>query len=357
MTMKFMYLGGCCALLVCLHHGRVAQAADVNFINGGDFNSAANWDDGNLPGAIPADFHFVQDGLTADFSAGTVTMGPLIVSDSSAGALNMSGGDLTVGGGNDTFAIGRSAGGDGAVTLTGTSILRTDINDSSFVGVRSNGVLDVGSDASVVGNAVWRVGQFGPAAGAGLDGVGLLDVKGTFTGRLIFLGVDDGKGTLRISGDGSVTLTDNLVPNVNTFFPNRSSLVEMIGSSASLTMLNLESANGAGENRNSYLFEADASGVSPITPNDAVNIDNNRLTVDLTSFPLAPNQVLTLFDAAPDRVFGQFGEVNVIGLTADQYKLVYNVPLGDIQLVGVPEPSSVLLLVGMGLAVAAVRRR
>ncbi len=82
-------------------------AADVFFINGGDFNTAANWSDGMLP-SLDIDNHFIQDGLTSTYSAGTLSLRKLVVSDSSPGTLNMTGGDLTLAGGGDSFQIGRS---------------------------------------------------------------------------------------------------------------------------------------------------------------------------------------------------------------------------------------------------------
>ncbi len=352
----------CCGLvmaIVAVHPN--CWAVDVNFINGGDFYTAANWDDGNLP-SDDGDGHFVQTGLTSTFNSAGVSVTQLIVSDSSPGTLLMTGGDLTIAGaGNDTFSIGRSAGGDGLVELSGTASLTTGSADSSFVGERDKGVLHIGPQASVMGTDVWRVGHRGPVICSGCEGDGLLDVEGTFSARLMFMGVDDGKGLLRVRGNGSVTLTDNLVPGVNTLFPNRSAKIEMIGSNAALSAVNLESANGAAENKNEYLFQADANGVSAITLADAVNIDNNKLVVDLTSFALAPGMSVTLFDAAPERVFGRFAEVMVMGVAnAGDYDVLYlDQPgqSGDIVLANiVPEPSA-LCLWGLGMVIAIFARR
>ncbi len=336
-------------------------AADVNFINGGDFNTAANWDDNNLP-TDDGDIHFVQTGLTSTFNSVGVSVTKLVVSDSSPGTLNITGGDLTIAGaGNDTFSIGRSVGGDGIVDLSGSAVLNTGSGDSSFVGERDRGLLHIGPMASVIGTDVWRVGHRGAIACTGCNGDGLLDVEGSFSARLMFLGVDDGDGLLRVRGNGSVTLTDNLVPGVNTLFPNRSAKIEMLGSNASLSALNLESANGMTEVKNQYLFQADAGGVSTITLMNAVNIDNNKLTVDLTGFALAPGMSLTLFDAAPELIFGRFMEVMIMGVAnpAD-YALVYEDQVGqsgDILLANiVPEPSTSLLF-GLGIVMAIFAKR
>lgn len=340
--------------------GSSCPAADVNFINGGDFNTAANWDDGNLP-TNDGDFHFIQNSLTSMFHSVGVAVTRLIVSDSSPGTLMLTGGDLTIAGmGNDTFSIGRSVGGDGMVDVGGTAVLTTGSADSSFVGERDRGVLHIGPMGTVTGTDVWRVGHRGALACTDCDGEGLLDVEGSFTAHLMFLGVDDGDGVLRVRGDGSVTLTDNLVPGVNTAFPNRSAAIEMIGSGASLSARNLESANGPSQVKNQYLFQADAGGVSPITLVDAVNIDNNKLTVDLTGFALAPGASLTLIDAAPERVFGRFMEVNVLGVAnASDYAVVYEDQpgqSGNILLTNtVPEPSAAILM-AMGVLLSLWRR-
>ena len=120
----------------------------------------------------------------------------------------------------------------------------------------------------------------------------------------------------------------------------------MIGSTASLHAVNDQSANGAAEVHNRYMFTADAGGVSPITLSDAVNIDNNDLTVNLAGFTLTPNSVITLFDAAPNRIFGTFANVTITGSNVPGLHVVYNQDLGDIQ-IAVPEPTS-MLLVGIG---------
>ena len=167
-------------LLAISAAGPDCWGADVFFINGGDFNTATNWSDGNLP-SLDIDNHFIQDGLTSTYSAGTLSLRKLVVSDVSAGTFNMTGGDLTLAGGGDSFQIGRSLNSDplspgGLVDLSGTAILRT--TDNSGVGERDKGVLHIGPMASVISpTAYWRVGNFGPSVDAGLEGNGLLDVE------------------------------------------------------------------------------------------------------------------------------------------------------------------------------------
>ena len=54
-------------------------------------------------------------------------------------------------------------------------------------------------------------------------------------------------------------------------------------------------------------------GVSPIKLSDAVNIDNNDLTVNLTGFNVLPGQKILLFDAAPNRRFGTIANLTIQG--------------------------------------------
>jgi hypothetical protein len=130
----------------------------------------------------------------------------------------------------------------------------------------------------------------------------------------------------------------------------------MVGSSASLNALNLESANGLSQVHNQYRFEADAGGVSEIKLTDAVNITNNDLTVNLTGFNVLPQQKILLFDAAPNRIFGEFANLTVLGASPSDYMLVYDQANGDILLMNtIPEPSTMLLL-GLGVIVGFSRK-
>jgi hypothetical protein len=343
-------------------------AANVDFITDGDFNDGANWSDGMVP-ALNLDNRFIQNGLTATYSAGTLSLKNLVVSDSSPGTFNMTGGDLTLAGGGDSFQIGRGCcGADGLVDLSGTAILRTTENSS--VGDRDKGVLHIGPTASVISpGAYWRVGNFGPSVDAGLEGNGLLDVEGKFNARDMFIGVQDGTGVVQIRGTGSVTLTPfGADPEADIvdfnhdpiFHPNQSGTIHMVGSHASLSARNLLFDHAPQPSKNTIWFTADSGGVSKITLADTVNIDNNALTVDLTGFTLAPGQSLLLIDAAPDRVFGTFATLDVLGVAnPSDYAVVYDLANGNILLTNtvVPEPSTMMLL-GLGaFATISTRRR
>lgn len=353
-----------------------ASAAVVGFdgSTSTDFLDGSNWDDGNVP--TVGNQYVIAHGLTSDYSSDVeTTVSSLIVGGDypqmagnfgTPGTLNMSDGKLIVAGGGNAFQIARACcDGTGVVNLTGDAVLEVQGSDP-VIGARDRGELHVGPNAAVIstrpGGAYWRVGNYGPAIDDGLEGNGLLSVEGSFSAHVIFLGDSDSTGELRISGNGSVTLTDNLVPNVATEQPNRSALVHMIGSNASLTALNLESFNGASQVHNKYLFTADAGGVSEIKLNNAVNIGNNDLTVDLTAHSLAAGSSLLLFDAAPGQIYGDngnyFTNVSVIGgAPSAVYYVSYDQTAGDISLVRtVPEPAS-LVLVALGVVVAAAVRR
>ncbi len=354
--------------LCCVVSNTLSWAAVVQF-NGSsstDFLAASNW----TPAGVPAggNQYIINNGLTSDYSSNVSTsIASLVVGADyptagdfgTAGTLNMSAGSLHITGGGSAFTIARACcAGDGIVNLTNNAALTIDGTDPQ-VGQRDHGELHVGPSASVTSpNGYWRLGNYGASIDNGLEGDGLLDVQGTFSAMVIFIGDSDSHGELRVSGQGSVTLTGNLVPNVATNYPNRSALVQMMGSQASLHAVNDESANGAAEVHNKYKFTADAGGISAITLSNAVNIDNNDLLVDLTGYNAAPGSVLTLFDAAPNQIYGQFATVSIIGPSAPGLQLVYNQPLGDIQLVSVPEPASVALLsLGAFFARLVGRRR
>ena len=335
------------------------RAADIFFLNGGDFMAPENWTDGAVP-AADLDNHFIGDGLTATYSGGTLTLRKLVVSDASPGTLTMTGGDLTLGGGGDSFQIGRGLGGDGLVDLTGNAILRT--TENSGVGERDKGTLHVGPNAQVLApGTYWRIGNFGQSVDAGLQGEGLLDVEGTFRSHAMFIGVQDGVGEVRVRGNGSIALTD-VIEDFNhnpVFHPNQSGTIHMMGSDASLSALDLLwDHDAASPVRNLAWFTADSGGVSTITLADEVNISNNGLRVDLTGVSVAPGTRMVLFDAAPNRITGTFGAFEILGANAADYELVYDQSAGDIVLVNtvVPEPSAALLLGGVVIAMARRRR-
>jgi len=379
-------------------------AAIYQSVANGPFLTAATWTPAGGPPGAP-DRGIINDNFVVTYAtSATTTVGSLIVGADwpttgelgTDGTLNMTAGKIIVTGGGDNFQIARARGavfgdanGDGLITMTNAEL---QIGGSDpIVGTRDHGVLDVGLNAKVYNTTgqdnYWRLGNYGPSVDAGLEGNGLLNVhsNGTFNAHVIFIGDNDATGELRVSDTGSVVLTGNLVPRPSGFQAGGSATVRMTGSSATLQAYNLESESLAGEIATTYVFDADAGGVSPIKLTDAVNITNNDLTVNLAGFNGHLGDQLLLFDAAPNRIFGTFANVTIQNeQPSDDFTLVYDYPNGDILLMnrvpgrrgprpdvrppfesgnslsanGVPEPSTMLLLgLGMCMSMFVARRR
>ena len=340
---------------------------------GAAFLDGANWNPDGVPGVIATDRYAINDGFTSTYatSATTTVLGLRIGTDApvsptptgTPGTLNMSDGVLIVSGGGDSFEIGRACcAGTGVMNMTGDAVLEIQGSDP-LVGDRDQGTLNIGDTASVISTrpdgAYWRIGNYGPSIDAGLEGNGLLNVygSGSFRAHVLLLATADGDGEVRVSDNGSVTLTGNLAATDGVDQPNRSALVHMIGSNATLTAVNLESANGLSQVHNQYEFSADLGGVSEIKLSNAVNITNNDLTVNLNSFVLGPGGTALLFDAAPNQVYGTFASVAVNGGNPGfQYAVRYDQAAGDILLERIPEPSTIAL-VGSALVAIATRAK
>jgi hypothetical protein len=366
------------ALLLALSGANPTCWAQVKFDGGPTglgtaFLDAANWDPDGVPGTIATDRYAINDGFIASYatSATTTVLGLRIGTDApvsptptgTPGTLNMSDGMLIVSGGGDSFELGRACcAGTGVMNMTGDAVLEIQGSDP-IIGDRDQGTLNIGDTASVistrVGGGYWRVGNYGPSIDAGLEGDGLLNVygNGSFSAHVIFIATTDGDGEVRVADNGLITLTDNLVLNSGTDQPNRSALVHMIGSSATLNALNLEAANGLSQVHNDFEFSADLAGVSAITLSNAVNITNNDLTVNLNSFVLGLGTTEVLFDAAPNQIYGTFASLVVNGGNPSfQYAVLYDQVAGDILLQRIPEPSTTVL-VGLGIVIATCARR
>jgi hypothetical protein len=347
------------------------------------FLTAANWNEfvtntDGLPGV--GDRAIINDDNVVSYgTAVTTTMGSLIVGADwpvtgelgTDGTLNMTAGKIIVTGGGDNFAIARARGpvvgdasGDGLVTITNAEL---EIGGSDpIVGVRDNGVLDIGLNGKVYNTSgqenYWRLGNYGPSIDAGLEGNGLLNVhsNGTFNAHVIFIGDNDSTGEIRVSDSGSVALTGNLVPRPSGFQAGGSAKVQMNGANATLSAFNLESESLAGETPSEYEFNADSVlGVSAITLTDAINITNNALTVNLNGYPLANFDSVVLFDGdqalVGNRIFGTFASTTVSGSPYD-HRVVYDQVNGDILLQRVPEPTT-MLMGGLCLVIAVGTKR
>jgi hypothetical protein len=376
----------CFGLLLAMSAASPNCWAQIKFDNGGGdlkFLTAANWDPDGVPDNTLGNQYGINDNFVVAYDSPVSTsVRSLIVGGdvpqtpgvdtATHGRLNISAGMLTVtGSGGEAFEIGRAcctSPGVSVVELTNDAVLMTLTNDPK-VGTRDRAELLIRDTASFVGgggNSHMRLGNYGPSIDVnanfpmGLAGSGLLDVSdmGKYTGHVIFIGDGDSDGVLRVSDSGSVKLTGSLIPGVDTSRPNRSALVHMVGSSATLeAVYNLESANGLAEVHNQYVFDADLGGVSEIKLGDAVNISNNDLVVNLNGFDLAHLGPLVLFDAAPNRIFGTFASTTVFGSPEVPHRMIYDQLSGDILVAYVPEPSTMLLLgLGMSLVVCAKRQ-
>src|SRR5450631_802074 len=71
------------------------RAVIVNFQNGGDFNSAANWDNNMVP-TFGLNIYYIQNSLTATISSGSPSVRDVVVGNDSYGILSLTGGSLTV---------------------------------------------------------------------------------------------------------------------------------------------------------------------------------------------------------------------------------------------------------------------
>jgi hypothetical protein len=233
-----------------------------------------------------------------------------------------------------------------------------------------------------------RIGGYGPAyddsvsgGEPGLNGIGLVDVQGTLNAKVLYLSEHGAKGEIRLSG-GTVNLNgalimdlcDNCVTDPDRL-ALRSAKVSMIGSSGTFKVgldpdpmvvdpappgRDLLAASPTAK----FSFTADAGGVTPITvvdnevePSGVANIEGAQLELNLDAFPFTPTSTLTLIDAIPGNLFGEFGLVNFLGNTTADVNydgfLTGNVFLDNFQSTAdsgapagdaVPEPSGMMIL-------------
>jgi len=353
--------------------------ADLKFLTPANWNDVVGADDDTLPGvndrAVVNNNFVVTYNTAVTSTVNGLAIGadwPVTGETGTDGTFNMTAGKIIVSGGGDSFVLARARGavfgdadGDGVMNMTNAEL---QIGGSDpIVGVRDHGVLDIGLNARVYNTPgqenYWRLGNYGPSIDAGLEGNGLLNVhsNGMFNAHVIFIGDNDATGELRVSEQGSVVLTGNIVPRPSGGVQaGGSATVRMTGSNAVLSAFNLESESLAGEIRTKYIFDADAGGVSEIKLQDAINITNNDLEVNLGVFVLPLNSSLLLFDGdqslAGNRIFGTFTNLTVNGaLNPANYAVTYDQVNGDILLSAVPEPTAAMAV--LGLAGMLIRRR
>ncbi len=295
--------------------------ADVNFINGGEFTAAVNWDDGNVP-TDDFDRHFVQDDLTASFSTGETLVFQLTIGDTSRGVLNVSGGNLEISG-TDRFEVGRSTGGEGIVNVASGGTLTAD---GAIVGTRSLGVVNIAPGGlfdlkeEEDGDRDIRIGTFGPGFNPvgepDLDGDGLVVVEGTLDGATAIISQSGARGELRLVGGGTIDLVNGITMNLCENCANsvgRQAKVSVIGSGGTFNV----GGQGIRADLPSAIlsFTADTAGVTPLVVASSVEINNGTLELDLDDFQFTPTSTLTLIEAIPSLLDGEFQTINFLGST------------------------------------------
>jgi hypothetical protein len=204
-------------------------ALNVNFQNGGDFNSAANWSDG-MPPTLNANIYYIQNNLTATLASGGPQLRDLVVGNDSHGILSITGGSLSIldgsqGGielGRERFPNGRNGdyNNNGIVdaadyTLWRDTLGQAVLNDGDGADGNMDGQIDQGD------YDYWK-GQFGTVTKGGeifLTNNAVLTTNGAVVGRRT-------KGTLSV---GPSALLD--VKGINTALsPNPTTQYLRIGS-------------------------------------------------------------------------------------------------------------------------------
>jgi len=358
------------ALLVglLLSHQAAGQTVEhIFFDTTGDFGVDENWSDPTKApqanvAADPLHIYYINGDRTATISHDSPNgshfeVKNLFIGDSppgqephTAGTLIMEGGPAPAPGEFGAslvaselhqFRLGRSVGDGGTMIMNGTSDL---LAPGLIVGDRSRGELYIGPDARVRaftdnGDGTFnrtdiRIGTFGPVFGGGVDANGLIEVAGTLSGNTVYMPQDDGDAVLRIL-PGAVVNVSGIDMAFHAFQPNRSSLLEIIGSGGSITTTvgSVQAAHPTA----TIKFTADAGGVTPIVsvgitdpplPPGGADVENGNLVLDLDDFNFTPSSTMMLVDVAPDSLFGPFGTVTFLGDTTATVN--YDFANGDI---------------------------
>jgi hypothetical protein len=364
------------ALLLCLLFAQQAfgQIERITFDTTGDFGIDANWSD---PAKAPPEkppgatfdhnfyFYYINDNNTATISAGSPngshfevlhmfvgdsppgvahTPGTLIMEGGPAPGPGLFGASLEVPNIHE-FRLGQNCnlGGLGPCTGGGTVIMNgaSDLlAPGLIVGERAKGELFIGPDARVrslepVGVGTFarrdiRIGTYGPERGLGvntIDGNGLIEVEGELLGNTLYMPESDADGVLRVMPGGVVNLR-GVDMTFESHRPNRSALLEIIGSGGSFTTT--VGSFFVSHPTATLKFVADAGGVTPIVSVGIANpptaagggdVEGGNLVLDLDDFNFTPSSTLMLLDLRArdtmgnDYLFGTFGSVTFLGDT------------------------------------------
>jgi hypothetical protein len=381
--MKILRVAFLALLSASLCHDSLAQEyREIEFGTTGEFGLDTNWSDPanappeNPPGAPYAQWgntnYFINDSQTATINAGSehgshFQVQNLFIGDSptglapSPGTLIMNGGPAPAPG---EFGVSLEAlkihelrlgkicnlGGLGPCTGGGTIIMNGSADllaNALIVGERARGEVYIGPDArvrsaEVIGEAIARrdirIGTYGPERGLGvntIDGDGFVQVEGELLGNTLYMPESDADGVLRVMPGGVVNLR-GVDMTFEAFRPNRSSLLEIIGSGGSFTTT--VGTFLASHPTATVKFTADAGGVTPIVsvgisgpqpmPPGGADVENGNLVLDLDDFNFTPSSTMLLIDVAPDALFGPFGTVTFLGNTTADVN--YDYANGDI---------------------------
>jgi hypothetical protein len=392
--MKFLHLLSLASTFTLLVYGPRALAEPFREITfnppgaSGDFGNPANW---SVPSAVPppppADIssygntqYYINNFKTAEINVGSPfgshfslyhlfpgdsphfvpgtstpsnippSFGRLVMNGGPSPGPDMFGASLEVLGTN-RLILGQRANiggaahafdpstGDGEMILNGSSDV---IADGIVVGERDRGYMFIGPEARVRSGRLdnegilirqdFRIGSFGPSRGetevppVRLEGDGLVVVQGSLTANTLWMPESGATGELRLEG-GNVSLRA-LRLNFETDRASRSSKISIVGSQGSFTVN--PSNIGANHPSVTLSYTADASGVVPIVGQNIADIDTAKLELNLDAYQFTPTSKLTLIDAAPDFLFGQFGMVTFLGNTTATVN--YDVTNGDVYL-------------------------
>jgi hypothetical protein len=280
---------------------------------------------------------------TLDNAAGRVTA---VGDEGATGVLNVGDGTGAAGSAlfeaNNDLLIGRNGG-------TGTLNIKSDgrINlDESIIGGNAEFSIGVGSTGAVVqtggtvdsraviqiGSGVGSVGSY-TISGGQLNGA--LDGSGEFR-----IGRDGGQGLLRIEGTGQVNFGSALFVG-NLANTNPTGRLEIVGSTAGLTVGKLENAPGQTNGVNEQIYwQADANGITPmiitgggtaaaasvqlqdpaevaLNTGSGATLMGDGIALELNLSALIGSQVLTLIDNQTSEAVTGFFEN---GTTTDLYE-------------------------------------
>jgi hypothetical protein len=355
----------------------------------GDFGNPANWSD---PSAVPPinpplapigsygnTWYHINNFKTAEINAGSSfgshfslfhlfpgdsphfmpgsatpsgippSMGRLVMNGGPAPGPDMFGASLTVLGSNRLILgqranIGGAANafapstGDGEIIMNGSSDI---LADGIVVGERDRGYMFIGPDARVRSGRLndegilvrqdLRIGSFGQSRGdtepipVRLEGDGLVVVQGSLTANNLYMPESGATGELRLEG-GTVTLR-GLILDFEPGRASRQSKVSIVGSQGSFNVLPGDIS--ASHSSITFSYTADANGVVPITTPSGAIIDGARLELDLDDLQFDPTTKVTLIDAAPLFLFGEFNpSVTFLGNTTATVN--YDIDNGDV---------------------------